>query len=136
MKTKLACSFSAAFALVAMLLYIPTATATTPMSFTFDAVALSITAPTLNVSLGSEVSSTSASSISGQLGTVVVTDQRGGVTTRTASAIASAFTPRGGPADPASNISYAAGPISVSTTVVATAVNATDLTGTSTVVAS
>jgi hypothetical protein len=134
MKTKLACSFSAAFALVAMLLYIPTAT--TPMSFTFDAVALSITAPTLNVSLGSEVSSTSASSISGQLGTVVVTDQRGGVTTRTASAIASAFTPRGGPADPASNISYAAGPISVSTTVVATAVNATDLTGTSTVVAS
>jgi hypothetical protein len=134
MKTKLACSLSAAFALVAMLLYIPTASAITPMSFTLDTGALSITAPTLNVSLGSEVSSTSASSISGQLGTVVVTDQRGGVTTWTASAIASAFTPGGGPADPASNISYAAGPISVSTTVVATAVNATDLTGTSTVV--
>ena len=38
------------------------------------------------------------------------------------------------PADPASNVSYAAGPITVSATVVATAVNATDLTGTSTVV--
>jgi hypothetical protein len=42
--------------------------------------------------------------------------------------------PLAGPADPASNISYQAGIITVSPTVVATGVAATDLTGVSTVV--
>ena len=104
------------------------------MSFTLTAGALSISAPTLSVSLGSEVSSTSASSSPVSLGVVTVTDQRGGATTWTASAIASAFTPSAGPADPASNVSYVPGPISVSTTVVATGVSANDLTGVVTVV--
>ena len=103
------------------------------MTFTLTAGALSISTPTLSVSLGSQVSSTTASTISGQIGTVTVTDQRGGTTTWTASAISTAFTPSGGPADPASNVSYAAGPVTVSN-VVATAVNVTDLTGVSTVV--
>ena len=48
--------------------------------------------------------------------------------------ISTAFTPTAGPADPASNVSYAAGPITVTPTVVATAVAAADLTGVSTVV--
>jgi hypothetical protein len=65
---------------------------------------------------------------------VTVTDQRGGSTTWTASVIASAFTPTAGPADPASNISYAAGAITASSTVTATAVAASDLTGVTTVV--
>jgi hypothetical protein len=72
--------------------------------------------------------------MSGQLGSVTVTDQRGGATSWTASVISTAFTPTGGPADPASNVSYAAGPITDSATVVATAVAASDLTGVSTVV--
>jgi hypothetical protein len=72
--------------------------------------------------------------MSGSLGVVTVSDQRGGTTTWTASVIATAFTPTAGPADPASNASYAAGTITVSTAVVATAVNASDLTGVSTVV--
>jgi hypothetical protein len=72
--------------------------------------------------------------MSGQLGDVTVSDQRGGTTTWTASVISTAFTPTAGPADPASNISYAAGPLTGSATVVATAVNASDLTGVSTVV--
>jgi hypothetical protein len=86
------------------------------------------------VSLGSQVASTLSSTMSGSLGVVTVTDQRGGPTTWTTSAISTAFTPTAGPADPASNVSYAAGVITVTGPVVATAVNANDLTGVSTVV--
>jgi hypothetical protein len=108
--------------------------AATPATFTLTAGALSISAPVTSVSLGSQVASTSSSTISGSLGVVTVTDQRGGATTWTASVISTAFTPAGGPADPASNVTYAAGPITVTATVVATAASATDLTGVSTVV--
>jgi hypothetical protein len=80
------------------------------------------------------LASTTSSTISGPLGVVTVTDQRGGTTTWTASAISTAFTPTAGPADPASNVSYGAGTVTVSATVVATAVAAADLTGVSTVV--
>jgi hypothetical protein len=134
MKAKFLGSMSAVVAVSALLLYAPSASAATPMTFTLTAGALSISTPTLGVSLGSEVSSTSSSTISGQIGTVTVTDQRGGTTTWTASAISTAFTPNAGPADPASNVSYAAGPVTVSTTVAATAISVTDLTGVSTVV--
>ncbi|MFZ0666006.1 MAG: hypothetical protein WAM97_09630 [Acidimicrobiales bacterium] len=108
--------------------------AATPASFTLTAGALSISAPTVGVSLGSQVASANATTMSGQLGSVTVTDQRGGTTSWTASVISTAFTPTAGPADPASNVSYAAGTISDSATVVATAVAASDLTGVSTVV--
>ena len=103
-------------------------------TFTLTAGALSISAPTAGVSLGSQVASTTSSTISGSLGVVTVTDQRGGTTTWTASAISTAFTPTVGPADPASNVSYGAGTVTVSATVVATAVAAADLNGVSTVV--
>ena len=108
--------------------------AITPATFTLTAGALSISAPTAGVSLGSQLASTASSTISGSLGVVTVTDQRGGATTWTASTISSAFTPPAGPADPASNVSYAAGTITVSANVVATPVAATDLTGVSPVV--
>jgi hypothetical protein len=71
--------------------------------------------------------------MSGSLGVVTVSDQRGGTTTWTASVISTAFTPTAGPADPASNVSYAAGTITASG-VVATAVAGVDLTGVTTVV--
>jgi hypothetical protein len=48
--------------------------------------------------------------------------------------ISTAFTPPAGPADPASNVSYAAGAITASSAVVGTAVAAANLTGVSTVV--
>ncbi len=108
--------------------------ATTPATFTLTAGALSISAPTASVSLGSQVASPGSSTISGPLGTVTVTDQRGGATSWTTSVISTAFTPPSGPADPASNVSYAAGTITDSATVVATAVAANDLTGVSIVV--
>jgi hypothetical protein len=108
--------------------------AATPTTFTLTAGALSISAPTASVSLGSQVASTSPTTISGPLGAVTVSDQRGGVTAWTASVISTAFTPPAGPADPASNVSYAAGPITVSSTVTAAAVAANDLTGVSPVV--
>jgi hypothetical protein len=110
------------------------AAAATPVSFTLTVGALSISAPSGSVSLGSQVASTTASTITGPLGLVTVTDQRGGTTTWTASVISTAFTPVAGPADPASNITYQAGVVTVSPTVVATGVAATDLTGVSTVV--
>jgi hypothetical protein len=104
------------------------------MSFTLTpAGVLSISAPTGNVSLGSQMSSNTASTITGQLGVVTVTDERGGSQTWTASVIAGAFTPPAGTAIAASAISYAAGPITA-TGVVGTAVAAPDLTAVSTVV--
>jgi hypothetical protein len=112
----------------------PPVAAGTPTSFTLTAGALSISAPTGAVSLGSQVASTGSTTISGSLGLVTVSDQRGGPTTWTASVISGAFTPPAGPADPASNVSYAAGTITASAFVVAIAVAAPDLTGVSPVV--
>ncbi len=109
--------------------------AVTPASFTLTAGALSISAPTGSVSLGSQVASTSASTITGPLGVVTVSDQRGGPTTWTASVISTAFTPPAGPADPASNVSYAAGTITaVSDRGRDRRVPASDLTGVTAVV--
>jgi hypothetical protein len=101
----------------------------TPVTFTLTAGALSINAPVGPVSLGSQGALTSSSTISGSLGVVTVTDQRGGVTTWTASVISTAFTPTAGPADPASNISYAPGAMTESATVTATGTDVSDLTG-------
>jgi hypothetical protein len=110
------------------------AAASTPASFTLTSGTLSISAPTTGVSLGSQVASTTSSVMSGSLGAVTVSDQRGGTTTWTASVISTAFTPTAGPADPASNVSYTAGPVVDSGPVVATAFPVTDLTGVVTVV--
>ena len=120
-------------ALLACLLAAAAATAgsagaTTPATFTLTAGGLSISAPTGSVSLGSQPVSNSSFTISGALGVVTVSDQRGGVTTWTASVISTAFTPNSGPADPAANVSYAAGTITQSG-VVASAVAGADLTG-------
>ena len=105
----------------------------TPATFQLVAGTLSISTPTASVSLGSQISSITSSTMSGPLGVVTVSDQRGGTTTWTASVISTAFTPPAGPADPASNVSYAAGTITASG-VVATAVAGADLTGVTTVV--
>src|ERR1700676_4562305 len=134
MKRKFLCLASSALMLICMALVAPPASAATPMTFSLTAGALSISTPTASVSLGSQVASTTSSSISGSLGVVTVTDQRGGVTTWTTSAISTAFTPPAGPADPASNVSYGAGTITVTGAVVATVVDASNLTGVSTVV--
>lgn len=108
--------------------------ATTPATFTLTAGALSISVPTASVGLGTQISATSSTTISGLIGVVTVSDQRGGTTTWTASAISTAFTPPAGPADPASNVSYSAGTVTVSSAVVATVVAAPNLTALSTVV--
>jgi hypothetical protein len=124
----LACAFAALAGLAAL-----PADSATPATFQLIAGTLSISTPTASVSLGSQVSSVTSSTMSGPLGVVTVSDQRGGTTTWTASVISTAFTPPAGPADPASNVSYAAGTITVSG-VVATAVAGADLTGVTTVV--
>jgi hypothetical protein len=96
--------------------------------------ALVISAPGTSVSLGSASVSNSAITISGSLGVVSISDQRGVTTPWTASVISTAFIPTAGPAIPASAVSYAAGVITQSSGVVATAVAASDLTGVTTVV--
>jgi hypothetical protein len=126
------------FVLIACLLAAAAATAVsagaaTPTTFTLTAGGLSISAPTGSVSLGSQPVSNSSFTITGSLGVVTVSDQRGGVTTWTATVISTAFTPPSGPADPAANVSYAAGTITQSG-VVAAAVAAADLTGVTPVV--
>jgi hypothetical protein len=109
--------------------------ADTTATFTLTAAGLlSISAPTGSVSLGSEMASNHASTITGQLGVVTVSDQRGGVQTWTASVISSAFTPPTGTADAASNVSYVTGAITLTGAVTGTAVAAPNLTGVSPVV--
>ena len=96
---------------------------------------LTISAPTSNVSLGSQVSSNVATTISGQLGTVTVSDDRGGTRTWVASVIATAFVPPlTGTALAASTISYSAGPITIVGAATGTAVAAPSLSGVSPVV--
>ena len=115
---------------------LPAAGADTTATFTLTAGALSISVPAGSVSLGTQVASASPSTISGQLGVVTVTDDRGGSTTWVASVIVTAFTPTTGPAVTAiaaDEVSYAVGKITqvgVTTTKPVT----TDLTGVSPVV--
>ena len=122
-----------AFAALAAVSALP-AGADTTATFTLTAGGLSISAPSGTVSLGSQAALNTTSTISGSLGVVTVSDQRGGTTAWTASVISTAFTPPAGPADPASNVSYAAGALTASAFVVPTAVAAPNLTGVSTVV--
>jgi hypothetical protein len=126
-------STAVAIATVATLSAMPVG-ASTPMSFQLDSGGLSISAPTVGVSLGTQVALSTPSTMSGLLGTVTVTDERGGTTTWIASAISTAFTPTAGPADPASNISYSTGVIAQDAHVVTTPLAATDLTGVTQVV--
>ena len=122
-----------AIAAVATLSALPVG-ASTPMSFQLDSGGLSISAPTTSVSLGTQVALSTPSTMSGLLGIVAVTDERGGTTSWIASVISTAFTPTAGPADPASNISYATGTITQDANVVATSIAASNLTGVTPVV--
>jgi hypothetical protein len=102
------------FVTIAAAAALPAAGADTTATFTLTAGALSISAPTGSVSLGSQVVSASPSTISGQLGVVTVTDQRGGATTWVASVIVTAFTPTTGPAVTAiaaSEVTYVPGTV-------------------------
>jgi hypothetical protein len=109
--------------------------AATPTTFTVTGGALTISAPTASVSLGSLGTSNTSGSVSGPLGLVTVSDLRGGTTTWVASVISTAFTPiPANPAVPAIDVSYATGTITQSANVVAAAVATTDLTGVSPVV--
>jgi hypothetical protein len=115
---------------------LPAAGADTTATFTLTAGALSISAPGGSVSLGSQAVSASASTISGKLGVVTVTDQRGGTTSWVASVIVTAFTPTVGPAVTAiaaDKVSYTVGTIT-QVGVTATTPATTDLTGVSPVV--
>ena len=93
---------------------LPAAGADTTATFTLTAGALSISAPTGSVSLGTQVARASSSTIGGPLGVVTVTDDRGGATTWVASVIVTAFTPTTGPAVtaiPASQVTYVPGTV-------------------------
>jgi hypothetical protein len=127
---------ASSLAALAAVTALPAAGATTTATFTLTAGALSISAPTGSVSLGSQVVSASTSTISGQLGVVTVTDQRGGATSWVASVIVTAFTPTTGPAVTAvaaDKVSYAVGTIT-QVGMTATTPATTDLTGVSPVV--
>jgi hypothetical protein len=113
----------------------PPAGAATPTTFTVTGGALTISAPTGSVSLGSLGTSNASGSVSGPLGLVTVSDLRGGTTTWVASVSSTAFTPvPANTAVPAIDVSYSTGTITQSANVVAAAVAAPDLTGVSPVV--
>jgi hypothetical protein len=127
----IATSFATLAAAVAL-----SAGAGTVATFTLTAGALSISAPAGPVALGpSQVASAGSHTFSGTLGTVTVTDDRGGATGWVASVISTSFVPDAtGAAVPALNVSYVVGTVTVSALVTAAKPATTDLTGVSPVV--
>ncbi len=125
---------ASSFAALAVAAVVP-AGATTA-TFTLTAGALSISAPPGTVALGApQVASISSRTFTGPLGTVTVTDERGGATTWVASVISTAFTPvPANTAVPALNVSYGPGAITLSASVTTVTPVTTDLTGVSPVV--
>jgi hypothetical protein len=105
----------------------------TPATITITGGALSITAPTASVSLGSSPETVGGETISGPLGQVQVEDARDPAAGSgwVASVISSAFTPATGPAIPASDVGYTVGPITQVGTATYTANNPPNLTGVS-----
>jgi hypothetical protein len=83
------------------------ATAPTPVTAQVGSGALSISAPTLSVNLGTVPASTSAQSESAPLGAVLVTDARGGILGWVATVSATEFT--GPQTIPASALTYTPG---------------------------
>ena len=89
----------------------PTADSTATITITGGALEISVN--TTPRSLGRRATTAKAATISGTLGQVVVRDRRGAPEGSgwVASVVSSAFRSRTGPAIPASNIRYTAGPI-------------------------
>jgi hypothetical protein len=93
-------------------------TGTTPVTFEVTGGALNITVPTGTVNLGSVPASTSAQTVSAQLGDVTVTDDRDGTTGWTVTASATDFTgPQNISVSAPGSSSYVPGPIATTGTV-------------------
>jgi hypothetical protein len=108
----------------------------TTASFTLTGGTLSITVPTVPVSLGSSPEAVASQVISGSLGQVQVNDARNPAAGSgwVATVISAAFTPTPGTAIAASAVSYSAGAITKVGTATYTANNPGDLTATVAVV--
>jgi hypothetical protein len=111
-------------------------TAISSASITLVGGGLSITAPSDAGNLGTKSNQVGATTVSGQLGTVQVTDSRSAPTGSawTATAISTAFTPTAGPAIGAAFVGYTAGTITKVGTATYTANDPANLTGVSPVV--
>ncbi|PKW26548.1 hypothetical protein [Phycicoccus duodecadis] len=111
-------------------------TATTGASVTLQGGGLSISASADAGNIGTQSNGIGAVTVSGQLGSVQVTDSRGAPAGSgwTATAISTAFTQTAGPSVGAGAVGYTAGPISTVGTATYTANDPSDLTGVSAVV--
>lgn len=111
-------------------------TAASSASITLQAGGLSITAPTHAGSLGTQSNQVGATTVSGQLGTVQVTDTRSepAGAAWTATAISTAFTQTAGPSIGAASVGYTAGTITKVGTATYAANDPVNLTGVSPVV--
>jgi hypothetical protein len=111
-------------------------TATSQATITLEAGGLSITAPSDAGNLGTSSNQVGATTVSGQLGQVQVTDARDAPAGSgwTATAISTAFTQTAGPSIGAASVGYTAGTISTVGTATYTANDPANLTGVSAVV--
>lgn len=111
-------------------------TAASSASITLVGGGLSITAPSQAGNLATKSNQVGATTASGQLGTVQVTDARSAPAgaSWTATAISTAFTPPAGPAIGAASVGYTAGPITKVGIATYTANDPVNLTGVSAVV--
>jgi hypothetical protein len=111
----------------------PAWAADTAATVTITGGALSITAPPNAGNLGSSADTVQGETISGPLGQVQVNDARSAAAGSgwVATVISTAFTPPSGPAIPAADVGYTAGPITKVGTATFTANNPSNLTGVS-----
>jgi hypothetical protein len=111
-------------------------TATSQATITLEAGGLSITAPSDAGNLGTRSNQVGATTVSGQLGEVQVTDARDAPAGSgwTATAISTAFTQTAGPSIGAASVGYTAGAISAVGTATYAANDPANLTGVSAVV--
>ena len=105
--------------------------AATTATITIAGGALAISVPAAAGNLGTLINSVEGGTVSGPLGSVIVSDARSAAAGSgwVASVISTAFTPPAGPALAASQVSYSAGDITKVGTATYTANNPTNLTG-------
>jgi len=131
-----AASLMASLSLGATVPAVADQTAVSAATVTLEGGGLSITAPADAGNLGTRSNQVGATSVSGQLGPVQVTDSRSAPEGSgwTATAISTAFTPTAGPAIGAGFVGYTAGTITKTGTATYTANNPATLSGVSPVV--
>jgi hypothetical protein len=109
-------------------LALPASAATTPVTVEITGGDLAISAPAASVDLGTTAGSSSAQTVTGSLGNVVVSDQRAGIAGWVATAGSTNFAGSAGGSIAAGTVTYVPGAATVAGTSTVTAISLTAMT--------